>query len=78
MLVSRARVARLGEDRAPRRGAGGRLEAPEAGEVGELVVRGLRVGRFEIEPPTLISQPNDRTLEGSFSSVSLPIFASKY
>ena len=27
---------------------------------------------------TLISQPNDQTLEGSFSSVSTPNFATKY
>ena len=35
------------------------------------------VERFDIEPYSDF-QPNDQTLEGSFSSVSTPIFACKY
>ena len=31
-----------------------------------------------VSDEVLISQPNDQTLEGSFSSVSTPNFASKY
>ena len=40
------------------------------------VVRSL-VERFDIEPPTPIFQPNEQTLEGSFSLVSTPNFARK-
>ena len=42
----------------------------------------LKVNRFVdlriISNLTLIFQPNDQTLEGSFSAVSTPIFATKY
>ena len=51
-----------------------------------LVVRSTSVGDLSSAPkledtvPYLsqILQPNDQTLEGSFSAVSTPIFASKY
>ena len=40
----------------------------------------ILVERCDIEPlnDSLIFQPNEQTLEGSFSSVSTPNFASKY
>ena len=53
-------------------------DRPAADEVGRVDRVEALVERFDIEPQALIFQPNEQTLQGSFSSVSTPNFASKY
>ena len=50
--------------------------ASQGGRAARLPV-GALVERFDIEP-SLIFQPNEQPLVGSFSSVSTPNFARKY